>query len=248
MYEPTAYTADGHGVPTVFAGLPVLNGCATIQLSRGQNTLVDSRDYPELAGHKWHVQPSDSHRVTYYAVRKFRGDDGKTKRVSLHRAVLKMHVGPCPAGMESRHINGDSLDNRRANLAWGTHSENSKDGVRHGRWNVFRAGEPNPHTRGERNASARLKPSDIPEIRRRAAAGETWMSIGDRFGISHAAVYKILVGKSWSHIAPTPDAPLHSVDPRPPAASRAEIEDRIRAIYAEIGPTDHEPSIRDMAR
>jgi hypothetical protein len=105
--------------------------------------------------------------------------------------------------MECRHLNGDSRDNRSENLTWGTHSENAKDGVRHGTWkNVFRAGEPNPHTTGERNASARLKRSDILEIRELAAAGETQMSLARRFKISHTAVWKILKGKSWSHVRP----------------------------------------------
>lgn len=53
-----------------------------------------------------------------------------TKRV--HRLVLLAFVGPCPEGMEVRHLNGNRSDNQLANLAYGTPSENSYDKVRHG--------------------------------------------------------------------------------------------------------------------
>lgn len=106
--------------------------------------------------------------------------------------------------MECRHINGDSLDNRSANLAWGTHSENVPDAVKHGthqRTGVFHAGEPNYHTRGERNGSARLKRSDIPEIRERAAAGESQVSLASHFRVSRMAIWKIVERKSRSWVA-----------------------------------------------
>lgn len=50
----------------------------------------------------------------------------------VHRAVLLAFVGPCPTGMESRHLDGEPDNNVPSNLAWGTHSENNRDRVRHG--------------------------------------------------------------------------------------------------------------------
>lgn len=50
----------------------------------------------------------------------------------VHRLVLEAFVGPCPPGMECRHLNGDSGDNHLRNLQWGTPSENQFDKVRHG--------------------------------------------------------------------------------------------------------------------
>ena len=38
----------------------------------------------------------------------------KYKRVS--RLILETFVGPCPKGMECRHLNGKKLDNRLINL------------------------------------------------------------------------------------------------------------------------------------
>lgn len=50
----------------------------------------------------------------------------------VHQLVLAAFVGPRPEGMIARHLNGDPTDNRPENLAWGTHSENNYDAVRHG--------------------------------------------------------------------------------------------------------------------
>lgn len=50
----------------------------------------------------------------------------------VHALVLEAFVGPRPAGMHVRHLNGNSLDNRLENLRWGTPAENAQDRVRHG--------------------------------------------------------------------------------------------------------------------
>lgn len=52
---------------------------------------------------------------------------GKTSRFLVHRLVLTAFVGPCPEGSETRHLNAVRTDNRVANLAWGTSSENNYD-------------------------------------------------------------------------------------------------------------------------
>ena len=45
----------------------------------------------------------------------------------IHRLVLESFVGPCPDGMETRHLDGNRENNHFQNLCWGTHSENMKD-------------------------------------------------------------------------------------------------------------------------
>jgi hypothetical protein len=51
---------------------------------------------------------------------------------AVHRIIMRAFVGPRPAGMETRHLNGDPADNRLVNLKYGTPSENALDRVRHG--------------------------------------------------------------------------------------------------------------------
>ena len=52
-------------------------------------------------------------------------EDQKTHKV--HRLVLKAFVGPCPKGMECRHLDGNQTNNNLNNLRWGTRQENMDD-------------------------------------------------------------------------------------------------------------------------
>lgn len=53
-----------------------------------------------------------------------------TRRV--HVLVASAFLGPKPAGQEIRHLNGNALDNRVSNLAYGTSAENKADQKLHG--------------------------------------------------------------------------------------------------------------------
>src|SRR4051812_40020523 len=58
--------------------------------------------------------------------------DGRHARREVHRLVMLAFVGPRPAGMDIRHLDGDVQNNSIGNLAYGTRSENLLDAVRHG--------------------------------------------------------------------------------------------------------------------
>lgn len=66
----------------------------------------------------------------YLLVRLSRNSQRKIKTV--HSLVLGAFVGPRPAHMEVRHLNGNAIDNRLTNLAYGTSLENSADQRAHG--------------------------------------------------------------------------------------------------------------------
>lgn len=52
----------------------------------------------------------------------------------IHQLVCLTFHGPAPTPRhEVRHLNGDQLDNRAENLAWGTRAENMQDVITHGR-------------------------------------------------------------------------------------------------------------------
>lgn len=57
---------------------------------------------------------------------------GKPTHMHVHRAVLTAFVGPCPPGMECRHLDGNAANNHLSNLVWGTPAENRQDIIRHG--------------------------------------------------------------------------------------------------------------------
>lgn len=44
--------------------------------------------------------------------------DGASKTFKVHRLVLETFVGPCPPGMECRHLDGNPLNNKLNNLCW----------------------------------------------------------------------------------------------------------------------------------
>lgn len=57
---------------------------------------------------------------------------GRAQNYKIHRLVMRSFGGPCPAGQEVLHADGDGTNNRRANLRYGTRAENNLDAVAHG--------------------------------------------------------------------------------------------------------------------
>lgn len=58
--------------------------------------------------------------------------DGKRWQVMVHKLVAREFLGPMPAGMETRHLDGNVLNSAASNLAYGTRAENRLDSVHHG--------------------------------------------------------------------------------------------------------------------
>jgi hypothetical protein len=92
-----------------------LLGVRKILLTQFYLTLVDEADFDWLAKWKWSI---DRCGRAIYATRS-RGDGAK---VRMHREIL----GAEP-GLLVDHINGNCLNNRRANLRICTHSENLRN-------------------------------------------------------------------------------------------------------------------------
>jgi predicted XRE-type DNA-binding protein len=113
--------------------------------------------------------------------------DGETKFV--HALVLETFVGPCPEGMECRHLDGDGQNNYVDNLRWGTRFENVADKIRHGRT-----------TRGERHANAKVTEADVKAIRWYYDQGVSQPRIAERFGVTQSAVSLIVLRKNWGHV------------------------------------------------
>jgi hypothetical protein len=69
--------------------------------------------------------------------------NGKECRPLVHRLVLEAFVGPCPAGLECLHIDGNPQNFSPDNLRWGTRSENMYDQTRLGEKDIRGARNPN---------------------------------------------------------------------------------------------------------
>ena len=60
--------------------------------------------------------------------------DGVRKRYTVHKLVALYHLPPKPSeDCEVRHLDGNKLNPKACNLAWGTKKENAADRDRHGR-------------------------------------------------------------------------------------------------------------------
>lgn len=76
--------------------------------------IVDDEDFDMLCGYSWHVKARGSKGRYVATVIYYWSLEGKEVRreVKMHHAV----IGQPPIGMDTHHINGDVLDNRKCNL------------------------------------------------------------------------------------------------------------------------------------
>lgn len=95
-------------------------------------------------------------------------NDGRSVRRKVSRLVLELFVGPCPEGMECRHLDGDKTNNQLSNLRWGTRSENVRDKTRH----------------GTHPAPRQLLPRTVVAIEAARIAGERPRAVAERLGLN----------------------------------------------------------------
>lgn len=90
---------------------------SVIFLTQGYNTVVDSVDYDSLTKHRWHICKAS---YSVYACRHthFRGVG---LRVYMHREIVR-----CPPGHQVHHLDGNTLNNTRANLEICSQAQNLK--------------------------------------------------------------------------------------------------------------------------
>src|SRR5262245_38045005 len=84
------------------------------------------RGTTNVLGDTW-KRLSETLHSGYPVVQLGRGNYFRTSRL-----VLLAFVGPCPEGMECRHLDGNPQNNHVDNLRWGTSAENTEDQRRHG--------------------------------------------------------------------------------------------------------------------
>ena len=134
------------------------------------------------------VQVSSGHlQITLF-------DHGRRHAVFVHRLILESFVGPCPEGMECRHLNGNPKDNRLANIAWGTRKENHADRVR----------------LAERNGPTVLTKEIVLAARARVKSGECVTTIAVEYGLNHSNLCKAVKGRTWFYLPGAVSPSLHN--------------------------------------
>lgn len=98
-----------------------------IPLTQGKFAIVDDKDYPSLSKHKWYARRVG---VLFYAGRGEKRN-GKRFNVHMHREIMKT-----PANLDTDHLNGNGLDNRRKNLRVCSHADNMNNRPRLNRNNT----------------------------------------------------------------------------------------------------------------
>ena len=112
----------------------------------------------------------------------------KYKLCQVHRLIAEAFHGPCPDGMECRHLDGDRMNNRADNLCWGTRVQNARDRDRHG-----------TTARGERQGASKLTRAKVDELRRRRSSGESCGELAKAFNVSKTTISRIARFQSWAY-------------------------------------------------
>lgn len=117
----------------------------------------------------------------------------EAKEYGVGPLVLTAFVGPCPEGIQCRHLDGNPQNNHLDNLRWGTQQENMDDRERHGR-----------HHRGSKSVKAKLTEEDIPNIRKLLKKYQgVWggmSKIARKYGVHAATIRDIRDGLTWAHV------------------------------------------------
>lgn len=118
--------------------------------------------------------------------------DGKGSTVLVSRLVLRAFIGPCPAGMEACHNNGQPHENHLTNLRWDTHANNIADKKAHG-----------TERYGESHYSTRLGDDVIELVFKLREQGWLQREIAHHIGTTQSHVSHILKGQVRSRSCTT---------------------------------------------
>ena len=118
----------------------------------------------------------------------FRVGGGSRK---ANRVAWELARGPIPSGLLVLHRCDVRACVNPEHLFLGTNADNTRDMISKGR---------KRDTRGEERHNAVLDDEKVREIRRRRAAGESFVALAKEFGVTAVTIGSIARGESWTHI------------------------------------------------
>lgn len=191
-----------------------------IGLTRGATTKIDATDREEVAQFKWFANGTPGR---FYAAR-HRRVGGKQETILLHRFLMRAEVG-----QEVDHRNGDTLDNRRANLRVCTHKQNGRN-----------ARTPTHNTSGFKGVGQRGK-----LWRAYLVDGGKQIHVGSSFATAEdaARAYDVEAVRRFGQYARTNFAPIDVLDDMKPEERKLGMEAGFAwgaradlvAVYGDLG-------------
>jgi len=112
--------------------------------------------------------------------------NGVTYEWYVHQLVCEAVYGPCPAGLEVCHGDGNTINNKYWNLRYDTRKNNQADRISYG-----------TDQRGERNPNAFLNWIKVREIRRRHASGEAQTALASEYNVRVGCISRIVNNLRW---------------------------------------------------
>ncbi len=92
---------------------------AYVPLTKGYTAIIDVESIPLIDKYKWYANKANN---SVYAVTAIRDSSEKQRKLGMHRIIAKT-----PDHLYTDHINGNGLDNRKANLRFATNAENLRN-------------------------------------------------------------------------------------------------------------------------
>lgn len=141
----------------------------------------------------------------YWVAAKMKNGYGSFDGMNAHRFSWILSHGLVP---KDRRCVCHKCDNRLcvrpSHLFVGTHKDNMVDASKKGRltWkrsHKFRI-DPSSIPRGNTRKQSKLNPTKVKEIRRLREQGGTLRGIASSFGVTSAAIYRVVIRKAWSHV------------------------------------------------
>lgn len=124
----------------------------------------------------------------YYRA-KLTSPGGGMQAVSVHRAVALAFI-PNPSNLPLvLHKDDIGLHNTVGNLYWGTYKDNAADSIRN-----------DAQARGSRIGNSVMTDDKVLDMRQRAEAGASALSLSVVFGVAPETARLIVRRKTWTHI------------------------------------------------